>query len=165
MNRLRSPAGSARWEISSNGHGSVVFSGMNSAPARAVAPISARRWRQAMADVRADLARFRTALLADKDIKTDPRLRFVAAAASEIPNMLPAGGNRLEAAITACVRASGDATAVRAAMADYRDALASATRLARLEDFARSDIKAPLAVRATLTQAMDDIERSLGRAA
>jgi hypothetical protein len=127
--------------------------------------VALARWRQAMADVRTDLARFRTALLADQDIRTDPRLRFVAAAASEIPNMLPAGGSRLEAAIIASVRASGDATAVLAAMADYRNALASAARLARLEDFARSDIKAPLAVRATLTQAMDDIERTLGRAA
>lgn len=123
------------------------------------------RWRQAMADVRADLARFRTTLLADKDIKTDPRLRFVAAAASEIPNMLPAGGSRLEAAILSAARASGDPASVRAAVADYRDALASATRLAKLEDFARSDIKAPLAVRATLAQAMDDIERTLARAA
>lgn len=114
-------------------------------------------WQQAITSVMADLGGFRKALLRDAAVTSDPRLRFVAAAASEIPNMLPPGWRKLSATL----KGGGGAQGARKAVTAYRAALSSATRLARLEDFARKTLSYPLAVRETLTAALDDIASSL----
>lgn len=123
------------------------------------------RWQQARTQVDADLAAFRTALLADANVKSDARLSFVAAAAAEIPNMLPAPGRQIDALLKSGGTAPSAAKDALAAIGEYRKALDAAQSLARLETFASRDLKVPLALRKTLTAAMDNIESTLRAAA
>jgi hypothetical protein len=123
------------------------------------------RWRDARADVAARLAEFRAALLAHDAIKADPRARFVAAAAAEIPRMLPAPPAEIEALLESRGASKEGAGKALAAIATYRSALDNAAALARLEAFASRSLNIPLAVRETLTTALDEIEAALRTAA
>jgi hypothetical protein len=123
------------------------------------------RWQQARAQVDADLAAFRSALLADPDVKSDGRLSFVAAAATEIPNMLPAPGRQIDALLKSGGAAPSATRDVLAAIGAYRQALDAATGLAKLESFATKSLKTPLALRKTLAAAMDNMETTLRAAA
>src|SRR5436190_16928590 len=67
--------------------GSATATG--AAPAAAALKPIADRWRQARAAVASELEDLRKSLLVDEEIEADPRLRFVRAAAAEIPNLLP----------------------------------------------------------------------------
>ena len=119
------------------------------------------RWQQARKDVDAELAAFRSALLAHAQIKSDSRLSFVQAAAAEIPNMLPAPGRQIETLLAAGEANPDTAKAVLAAVGQYRQALAGAQDLARLEAFASGSLHVPLALRDKLSAAMDEIETAV----
>ena len=124
---------------------------------------ASQRWQQAWALATSDLAAFKAALLANSEVKADPRLNFVAASATEIPNMLP------RSTFDGLLRKGGgtpEATAkVLDSVASYRRELAASVRLGKLESFASGSLKTPLALRQTLTDAMDDIETTLRAAA
>jgi hypothetical protein len=122
-------------------------------------------WQHARAQVDADLAAFRAALLADPNVKSDPRLGFVAAAATEIPNMLPAPGRQIDALLKFGGAAPSATKDVLAAIGVYRKELDAAAGLARLETFANRSLKTPLALRKTLAAAMDNMEATLRAAA
>jgi hypothetical protein len=137
--------------------------GAAGAPAAGSAGFGAARarWQKARQEVDAELATFRSALLADAGIKSDSRLGFVEAAAAEIPNMLPAPGRQIETLLAAGEANPNTAQAVLAAVGQYRQALAGAAGLARLEAFASSSLKVPLALRDKLSAAMDEIETAV----
>ncbi len=123
------------------------------------------RWQQARTQVDADLAAFRAALLADPNVKSDARLSFVAAAATEIPNMLPAPGRQIDTLLKSGGAAPSATKDVLAAIGAYRQALDAAAGLARLETFATRSLKTPLSLRKTLAAAMDNMETTLRAAA
>jgi hypothetical protein len=123
------------------------------------------RWQKARTQVDADLAAFRAALLADAGIKSDSRLNFIRAAAAEIPNMLPAPGRRIETLLASGEATPDTAKAVLAAVGEYRQALAGAQGLAKLEAFASGSLHIPLALRDMLSTAMDEIEAAVRAAA
>ena len=113
------------------------------------------RWRQARAAVAVELDKLRQSLLADDEIEADPRLRFVRAAAAEIPNLLPR-----TAAVDSAL-GGGAADLLLDAIAVYRDDLAAAAGFSRLEAYADQQLGVPLAARATLSLALDEMESSL----
>ncbi len=125
-----------------------------------LAPLRAR-WRQARAQVDGDLAAFGAALLANDEVKADPRFAFVRASAAEIPNMLPQAGPRIDALLASKDPGPEGAREVLAAVDAYRGALDAAQGLARLEAFAARRLKFRLTLRATLGAAMDEIAATL----
>ena len=121
-----------------------------------------KQWQAVQARVRADMAAFGKALLADPAIAKDTRLPFVKAAVAELPKMLPSPGKEVTSLLSG---KAASADEVMAALATYRTELAGVRQLARLEAFAGARLKTPLTVRETLTSALDEIEQTLRNAA
>lgn len=118
----------------------------------------ADRWRQARAAVAAELDGLRKSLLADEEVEADPRLRFVSAAAAEIPNLLPR-----TAAVDTALK-SGASDQLLAAVSAYRKELDGAAGFGRLEGYADEQLGIKIAARSTLISALDEMESSLRNA-
>lgn len=135
-----------------------------SATATATSPGSASlqsladRWRQARAAVAAELEDLRKSLLADEEIEADPRLRFVSAAAAEIPNLLP------RTAVVDTALKSGSPDQLLAAVQTYRKDLDAAAGFAKLEGYADEQLGTKITARSTLSSALTEIESSLRNA-
>jgi hypothetical protein len=116
------------------------------------------RWRDAQSTLDANLRTVGATLLARPDIKADPRLEDIKKAVSLLPKLVPAFGGRLEDILDAGINAEDPAEQARlaregvAAIDAYREKLAAATGLLKLELFAAEDLGAKLA----LHRALDD---------
>src|SRR5690606_10173707 len=64
-------------------------------------------WRSAQADARMELGRFQRAVLADPDVKDDPRYDVIAARLAELDALLPDLGDKLANALDAVANAKG----------------------------------------------------------
>ncbi|MFC7541594.1 hypothetical protein ACFQU2_21970 [Siccirubricoccus deserti] len=106
------------------------------------------------------LAEIGAAILALDEVKADPRYKHVVPAMRALPGLLPPAGAALAAALAG---ADGPAAA-RDALRGYRQALAAASALARLEAVAARHVGAR-PVRAPLEAAMQDIEQALAEVA
>ncbi|GGC43410.1 hypothetical protein GCM10011504_22280 [Siccirubricoccus deserti] len=120
----------------------------------------AERWRAAEGGATQALAEIGAAILALDEVKADPRYKHVVPAMRALPGLLPPAGAALAAALAG---ADGPAAA-RDALRGYRQALAAASALARLEAVAARHVGAR-PVRAPLEAAMQDIEQALAEVA
>jgi hypothetical protein len=117
----------------------------------------ADQWRMAQNDAVAALASFGQALLKLPDVAADPRVQDVKSALPALPRLIPDHESALASL------EDGDAQQALAAIAAYRQQLAAANTMQRLEQFANKHI-GDLGVATMLNGALGEIETRLQRA-
>ena len=121
------------------------------------------RWRDAEAKARAAVNDLGLAILALPEVHSDPRLHHVKRAVALLPGLIPAFGETLSDVLDEGLNAGTNmdiAERAREVVAQYRQQLATAAALGRLEKFAATHV-GELQVLQTLDGALADIAESL----
>ncbi len=122
------------------------------------------KWRSGQATIKSNIAAFQKALLVNEEVKSDPRIKFVAAAVAEIPNMLPGTGRQVDAVLSAGVsltdkqKALDVANLALKAINNYRNELVASSQLDDVEQFAQVELRTPLLVLEPLRGVIGEIE-------
>lgn len=125
------------------------------------------RWREAQGQFDANLKSLGASLLALPEIKADPRLAQLEKVVAALPQLVPTFGGRLEDALDAGMNTDVPAEVQRlaaesiAAIDAYRQQLAAAAYLQKLEEFAAKDLGAGLRLHGVLDQALVELKQQL----
>jgi hypothetical protein len=125
------------------------------------------QWRGVRTDVANNLAAIGHAMLARKDVQTDPRFEQVSTAISSITQLVPQFDARLEDLLDAAIdgQAAEDAPKLlREAVStieQYRQQLGAASGLLAMEKFAAGDLKLKLGLHSTLDQTLVSLRHEL----
>ena len=117
------------------------------------------RWRDAQTQLSAILQQVSSTLLAMPEIKADPQFVEVEKAAKMLPKLVPRFGGKLEEALDAGLNATDPSEQARLrregvfAIDAYRQQLAAASGLIRLEQFASAE----LGMGSKLHKALDEV--------
>jgi hypothetical protein len=128
------------------------------------------RWRGAQSKVAQALKDLGQTIIGLDAVRLDPRFTQVQAAVAKLPDLVPVFGGRLEDLLDSMMMSGhgGGAGDALAAIAAYRQQLASATVLSRLEVFAARYVSLDVALVRELDGTLVELERDIvesGRAA
>ena len=129
------------------------------------------RWREAQSTVEANVQTLGRALLANAQVRADPRFPQVERAVPHLSRIVPDFGTKLNDALDAAMNAGAQARAQglnRAALdvlAEYRAKLSKEDRLSMLEKIARDCGLGNLPLRREFEAAMDEMQQKLAAAA